>query len=92
MNRVPSSYQDTGEVQAMSGLPFHLLGHIVTLTNRDAIREENAKNIRDEIEAEQVDFDERTVRLKALRTARDAKLKIQQLARRERIRPTPRRS
>ena len=76
----------------MSGLPFDLSGQLMAQALRDAVREENAKNIRDEMEAERVDFDERTVRLKALRTARDAKLKIQQLARRIRIRPTPRRS
>lgn len=72
----------------MSIVPVHLLGHIVTLADRDEFRKENAKNICDEIEAERVDFDERTMRLKALRTARDTKLKIQQLARRIKIRPS----
>ncbi len=76
----------------MSGLPYHLVGHIVTLADRDAIREENAQNIRDEMDAAQIDFDERTVRLKALRTARDAKLKVQQLARRTKIRPGSRKT
>ena len=90
MNRVPSSYQDTGEVQAMSGLPFDLSGQLMAQAVRDAVREENAKTIRDEMEAERVDFDERTLRLKALRTARDAKFKAEQPARRVSLRPRPR--
>ena len=76
----------------MSDLPFHLRGQIVTQADRDTVREETAQNIRDEIEADQVDFDERTLRLKALRLARDAKLKSQQLAGRIRLRAGPRRS
>ncbi|MCJ2125867.1 hypothetical protein [Methylobacterium sp. J-077] len=76
----------------MSNLPFHLLGHIATLADRNVFREENAQNIRDEVEAERIDFDERTMRLKALRTARDAELKIRQLARPIKLRPGPRRS
>ncbi len=76
----------------MSDIPFNFRGQLVTPASREAISEANAQTIRDEIEAGRVDFDERTVRLKALRTARDAKLKIQQLARRIRIRPSHRRS
>jgi hypothetical protein len=76
----------------MSNLPFNLRGQLVTPASREAISEANAQTVRDEIEAEQVDFDERTVRLKALRTARDTKLKIEQLARRIRICPDPRRT
>lgn len=76
----------------MSNLPFNLRSQLVTPSSREALSKANAQTVRDEIEAEQVDFDERTVRLKALRTTRDAKFKIQQLARRIRIRPSPRRS
>jgi hypothetical protein len=76
----------------MSNLPFNLRSQLVTPASREAISKENAQTVRDEIEAERVDFDDRTVRLKALRTARDAKLKIEQLARRLSIRPGPRRT
>jgi hypothetical protein len=76
----------------MSNLPFNLRSQLVTPASREAISEANAQTVRDEIEAERVDFDDRTVRLKALRTARDAKLKIEQLARRLSIRPGPRRT
>ena len=76
----------------MSNLPFNLRGQLVTPASREAISEANAQTVRDEIEAERVDFDDRTVRLKALRTARDAKLKIEQLARRLSIHPGPRRT
>ena len=76
----------------MSNLPFNLRSQLVTPASREAISEANAQTVRDEIEAAQVDFDDRTVRLKELRTARDAKLKIEQLARRLRIRPEPRRT
>ena len=76
----------------MSDLPFHLRGQIVTQADRDTVREETAQSMRDEIEADRVDFDERTLRLKALRLARDAKLKSQQLAGRIRLRAGPRRS
>ena len=76
----------------MSDPPFHLRGQIVTQVDRDTVREETAQSMRDEIEADRVDFDERTLRLKALRLARDAKLKSQQLAGRIRLRAGPRRS
>jgi hypothetical protein len=76
----------------MSNLPFNLRSQLVTPASREATSKANAQTVRDEIEAERVDFDDRTVRLKALRTARDAKLKIEQLARRIKIRPGPRRN
>lgn len=76
----------------MSNLPFNLRGQLVTPAFRESISEANAQTVRDEIEAERVDFDDRTVRLKALRMARDTKLKIEQLARRIWIRPDPRRT
>ena len=76
----------------MSDIPYNLRGQLVTPSSREAISEANSQTIRDEIEAGRVDFDARTVRLKTLRTARDATLKIQQLARRIRIRPGSRRS
>lgn len=71
----------------MSGLPFDLSGQIMAQAVRDAVRKENAKTISDEMEAERLDFDERTVRLKALRMARDAKFKAEQPARLVRLRP-----
>jgi hypothetical protein len=61
----------------MSNLTFNFRGQLVTPASREAISETNAQTVRDEIEAERVDFDDRTVRLKSLRMARDTKLKIE---------------
>jgi hypothetical protein len=59
----------------MPNIPFNLRGQLVTPSSREEVLQANAQTIRDETEASQVDFDERTMRLKSLRLARDADVK-----------------
>ncbi|WP_267361473.1 hypothetical protein, partial [Methylobacterium sp. GC_Met_3] len=77
-------------VSAMSRVPFNIRGQLETPSSREEISKANAETIRDETTASQVDFDERTVRLKSLRLARDANLKERGSAHRVGSSATPR--
>ncbi len=59
----------------MSRVPFNIRGQLETPSSREEVSKANAQTIRDETTASQVDFDERTVRLRSLRLARDANVK-----------------
>jgi hypothetical protein len=65
----------------MSNIPFNLRGQLVTPSSREEISQANAQIIRDETEASQVNFDERTTRLRSLRLARDADFNVNNLVR-----------
>ncbi|MCJ2015603.1 hypothetical protein [Methylobacterium sp. J-076] len=70
----------------MSNLPFHLRIQLGTLASRITTLEATAQVIRDESEAAKVNFNELTARLRALRSARDAEIKVRESLRR----PVPR--
>lgn len=59
----------------MSRVPFNIRKQLVTPSSREEILRANSQTIRHEIEASQVDFDERTISLRSLRLARDTDLR-----------------
>jgi hypothetical protein len=65
----------------MPNIPFNLRRQLVTPSSREEISQANAQTIRDETEASQSSFNERTMRLRSLRLARDVDLKESSLVR-----------
>ena len=55
----------------MSVLPPNARGHLATKTARDTAREENAKLVLAEVQADRHAADERTAQLRAMRLARE---------------------
>jgi hypothetical protein len=54
----------------MSALPSHIQGHRETMAAREAARQENARRVWAQVEADRRAVDERTEKLRAMRLAR----------------------